>query len=260
MPINCATTTKATEIALCGCKTSTDTYKRLVDSYDIENTQYAANDASYKRWLGKHNDWKNITGDYDRFKNKDFQQEIGSDQCWGRPRGNGDWHCAEAAGKKNLPYSGDWKDIGQDSCCDSCGWAWAKDTFKCKRSQDSINNANNDWKNNEPKSDPNDGNKVWLNAAAPQPPVKPGYSGTCCAQVLGDITSKGGNISIDNISQSCGNNGGGGGGGDGGDDGGDDDDKILGMKKNVAIGVIAGIFICICMFSVIMMMMMGDEE
>ena len=120
--IDCTKTTIASEIALCACKRSVDQYKILSDAYMFQKKKFTDDNASYLRWSNKHNDWLNTTGDYARFKNKDFKQEIDSGQCWGQPRGNGDWHCAEAARNKNLPYSGDWKDIGKDTCCDGCGW------------------------------------------------------------------------------------------------------------------------------------------
>ena len=204
MTIECTNPKNASEVSLCACKSSADDYKRLVNAYDTQKINYTADSASYQRWISDHNDWKNKQGNYIRFKDVDFQQEIGSEMCWGQPRGNGDYQCKESARNKGLPYHEGWIDIGKDSCCSGCGWAWQKNTFKCNRSQDSINNANIEWKNTEPQIDPQN-NKIWLNVPPPvDNAIPPVYQGVCCSQIFEKITNSGGDINLDNISQTCG--------------------------------------------------------
>ena len=204
MSINCTSPKNAGEISICACKSSADDYKRLVNAYDTQKINYTADSASYQRWISEHNDWKNKQGNYIRFKDIDFQEEIDSGMCWGKPRGNGDYQCRESARNKGLPYHEGWVDIGKESCCESFLFACIKDRFRCQRSQGSINNANIEWRNSEPQADPQS-NKIWLNVTPPiDNAVPPVYIGVCCAQIFDQITNSGGNIDIDNISQKCG--------------------------------------------------------
>ena len=121
--------------------------------------------------------WANKTGNYIRFKDIAYQRIAGSGQCWGRPRGNGNDICRANAYTENLPYPNDWIDVGGDSCCKDCGWAWAKDTFNCGRSQESINNATNEYNNAKPiftetKPIPNSQNTTPVNIACCSNEVK----------------------------------------------------------------------------------------
>lgn len=213
---------KPAEIALCACKTSVDTYKRLTDAYDAQKAQYAADRASYERWLAKHNDWKNKTGDFERYRNFDANQEFNANDtdwsrdcsvCWSAcnyPSSHGwaDDNCKRWAGERGLAHSDEyyyngnwWHDSGGGD--GACGKKRVR--YKCSRRPNKIDEWRNNYNGSEPKTDPQDGSKQWLNRAAPvDNATPPTYNGTCCTQILSEITASGGNVTIDNISQKCG--------------------------------------------------------
>jgi hypothetical protein len=179
-----------------------DSNQKLIDNYNnVTKVKYYTNLDAYKEKKkaadNLHNDWQATRGNYEKWKNKDFQNEFWSKECWGKPSGcwgditPSDWHCgAEAAVDKKYPYGWDWKATGERQ---DCGWkvCATHQTFKCKRSQESINQANNDWKNDEPRfTDP----EPVLEKEPTQNASSVNVS--CCANLTNIIGSKLDNSSI----------------------------------------------------------------
>ena len=155
-------------------RTQQVTNQALVNDDNTRNRDWEARKNAADTILAS---WANKTGNYIRFKDIAYQRIAGSGQCWGRPRGNGNDICRANAYTENLPYPNDWIDVGGDSCCKDCSWAWAKDTFNCGRSQESINNATNEYNNAKPiftetKPIPNSQNTTPVNIACCSNEVK----------------------------------------------------------------------------------------
>jgi hypothetical protein len=195
-----------------------DANQKLTDYYNTVtlvkyNTDHDDWDKKRKAWVTKHDDWINLRGDYSKFKDKDFQNVFWNRECWGKTSGcygninPSDWHCGrDANDDKKFPYAWDWKATGNiKDCGGSNGWcsAWGgydHQTFECKRSQDSINNANNDYKNNEPlfnDKEPNVPQKPLLNSS--------NVSVTCCANKNNIIGSDVSQTTITQVNNCLGN-------------------------------------------------------
>lgn len=102
-------------------------------------------------------DWENTRGDFSRFNKKDFQDRFWSRECWGKSGGwtgdiqPSDWHCGNEAQDKGYPDPWSWKATGDKQGCRWDGGIESHKTFKCARSDSSINTANKEWQDAKPK-------------------------------------------------------------------------------------------------------------
>ena len=210
--INCSSPKDANEISLCACKEGVDTYKKLSDEYTQKCIKFASDDASYQRWIAAHNNWKAKTGAYESwlkaYNDKDvtFVKHLNWDVGW-RPKGyidNPDYNhqCGAEASNKGLfdPWAYYANDVWYN------GQPINKGDAGCARRENlKFDHITKPYTDAEPKTDPQDASKTWLNVAAPKnDAVPPVYKGTCCSQIFQNITSTGGDINMDNISQQCG--------------------------------------------------------
>jgi hypothetical protein len=211
MDINCDRPKNAQETQLCACKTAADTYKNLYDDYMKKRARYAVDSASYQRWIRKHNEWKNKTGEFSKWVDIMSSQEAvfraGMDKyndCHNIANTeHTNWVCGKSAGEKK--YYDNWGFYAFETPTSGgsgpCRWVDAR----CKRTAQSMTKVYSDYKAQEPKADPNNGSKIWLHVNAPVDDAKaPTYTGICCAQIFNDIETQGGDVSFDRINQQCG--------------------------------------------------------
>jgi hypothetical protein len=211
MNINCDAPKNAQQTQLCACKTAADTYKNLYDDYMKKRAQYAVDSASYQRWIRKHNEWKNKTGEFSKWKDIIASQDAVFGAGMGRYNDCHDiantehtnWVCGKSAGEKK--YYDNWGFYAFETPTSGgigpCRWVDAR----CKRTAQSRAKVTNDYNAQEPRSDPQDKKKVWLHVNAPVDYAKPpAYTGVCCSQIFNDIETGGGDVTFDRISQQCG--------------------------------------------------------
>lgn len=218
MEINCETTKNAQEIQLCSCKLAAETYKKLYEEYTKKRAQYAVDSASYQRWRDIHNQWKNKTGEFEKWnailgsKDLTFFKELWAggqrgwyNDCQDRVNNeNYNWQCGNSAAVPSKNIYDPWGFYAYETPtargAGPCRWLEAR----CKRRDDSKAKIDNDYNAVEPRVDPKT-NRVWLHVSAPTDDARPpSYTGVCCSQIFEDIQVDGGDVSINDIQQKCG--------------------------------------------------------
>lgn len=215
MVLDCENPTKQEE-TLCNCKKSVEIYKKLSDAYELARIKHASDHASFSNWKNLHNQWKNKTGEYEKWNDIFTSKEAKfiKHLRWPRICGqqdhmindvNANWECMDEANKKGYykPWSNGF--YAYDTIYNYVfGDVTCHYNVRCGRTQSSKDGIQNDYQGEEPKTDPKTGME-WLGKNEPKFDEQvPNYQGVCCSQLLNDITNSGGDLSINNISQKCG--------------------------------------------------------
>jgi len=156
------------------CSDGVIAYQGIIDRNKIateyNNEQIKLAQAAREVWLArrdalaaKHTRWAQSTDEYAEFKDRERQEVFWSKECWGRPAGcsgditPSDQNCRDEAYSKNLPYHAGWAATGNiQGCGDMSFWNGCAgnpkyQTFECKRTQASIENAVRNYKSAEPQ-------------------------------------------------------------------------------------------------------------
>ena len=212
----------ANERSTCECLATAALARQVIDQYNTELIKFAADDASYKRWIAEYNKWQSRTESYSRFKNHGVSQDFTVQWGWN------DWDthntCRECArGQKGWgegsKFGGAWCSgqsgtlLGADGyfdkgTVDNSSWgihvAGSRKWWKCAKSNDQQTIELNEYNAAMPRSDPQDSSKIWFNAAPPVKPSPPTIGDIlCCGITFSGIEVATGNISIDNVTQNC---------------------------------------------------------
>jgi hypothetical protein len=133
------------------CEIAAEEWLRLSKINEDLRNEWISKQGRYDEALRR---WQGMTGEFEKYKNKDANEPFWSKHCWGKPHGSFDAHCAEEAIEKKLHKGEDYKEEGTEF--QPCGWFGAIVTYekaKCTRNPLSIEKENAEWQKAKPVLD-----------------------------------------------------------------------------------------------------------
>jgi hypothetical protein len=221
MSVNCDNPQTQEQRDYCNCQEAITKSIEAMDKYNEALIKFNADEASFNRWSSKHGEWQRREGEFDKFKFHGVSQDF--NVMWGWADWDTNNACRECAnnqrgwGEGSKFGSGAWcsgqsgKLLGANGYSDSGAWGWhvagSRKWWTCTKSQSQKEAETREYNNAEPLFDPEDTAKTknWKVAGPPQRPALPSIGDiVCCSQIFSEIDVTQGNISFDNITQSCG--------------------------------------------------------
>jgi hypothetical protein len=177
------------------CCIAVQKFNETLNNYHTQLETDAQNQASWDRWNSAHTDWSNKQGAYSHWQNtySSLQNETRWSSC-------GTWVYSGCSASTSCDAGWDKTGVHQN-----CGFLNAGCQDQCKRSGSQLAS---DWQQSgyfqdEPKTDPQDSSKTWINTS--RPPLSSlniQSQIVCCSQSFDNLTAKN-TINISDITQKC---------------------------------------------------------